>query len=108
MYSVGEANHNVRNCKFDMDCKNIDYLFKKKPALSESEIKLPENFEEMKSIVEKLCVGFPHIRVDLYNVDGKIYFGELTFYSGAGFINIDNQEFSDRLASYIDLVKVTG
>ena len=29
--------------------------------------------------------GFPYIRVDLYNVNGKIYFGELTFSSGAGY-----------------------
>ncbi len=108
MYSVGEADHHVRNCKFDMDCNNIDYLFKKKRALSDDEIKIPNNFKEMKAIVEKLCVGFPHIRVDLYNVDGKIYFGELTFYSGAGFINIDNEDFSNKLASYIELKKVNS
>lgn len=106
MYSVGEANHHVRNCKFDMDCNNIDHLFKKKRALSDDEMKLPENFAEMKAIVEKLCVGYPHIRIDLYNIDGKIYFGEMTFYSGAGFINIDNEEFSNKLASYIDLSKI--
>lgn len=106
MYSVGEANHTVRNCKFDMNCNNIDYLFKKKRALLDDEIKLPSNFNEMKAIVEKLCVGFPHIRVDLYNVDGKIYFGEMTFYSGAGFINIDNKEFSQQLADYIDISKI--
>jgi hypothetical protein len=107
MYSVGEANHHVRNCKFDMDCHNIDYLFKKKPTLSNEEIKLPANFEEMKNIVEKLCIGFPHVRVDLYNVDGKIYFGELTFYSGAGFIRIDNEDYSNELANYIELQKIS-
>lgn len=106
MYSVGEANHHVRNCKFDMECNNIDFLFKKKPALQDDEIKLPNNFDEMKKIIEKLCAGFPHIRVDLYNVDGKIYFGELTFYSGAGFIRIDNQEYSDELASFIELKRI--
>lgn len=44
----------------------------------------PDNFEEMIRIVEKLSIGYPHVRVDLYNVNGKIYFGELTFFSGAG------------------------
>ena len=43
----------------------------------------PENFDEMKSIVKVLARGFEHVRVDLYNVDGKIYFGELTFLHAA-------------------------
>lgn len=103
MYSVGEAHHHVRNCKFDMKYNNIDYLFKKKRALSDDEIKLPKNLDEMIAIVEKLCVGYPHIRVDLYNVDGHIYFGEMTFYTGDGFINIDNKEFSQKLADLIDI-----
>lgn len=48
-------------------------------------IKLPSNFDEMKAIAEKLSSEFPHVRIDLYNVDGKIYFGEYTFYSDSGF-----------------------
>ena len=103
MYSVGEANHHVRNCKFDMTGKNIDYLFKRKPALSDEEIKLPDNLDEMIKVVRILCKGYPHIRIDLYNVDGHIYFGEMTFYTGDGFINIDNKEYSQQLADLIDI-----
>ncbi len=44
----------------------------------------PKNFEQMIAIVEKLAAPFPYVRVDLYNVDGKIYFGELTFTPNAG------------------------
>lgn len=42
-----------------------------------------------------LSKDFPFVRVDLYNVDGKIYFGELTFYpaSGYGFFNPDSFDF---------------
>lgn len=57
------------------------------------EIDCPENFEEMKSIVKKLAVGFSHVRVDLYNVNGKIYFGEMTFTNGSGFESITPREF---------------
>ena len=89
-----------------MNCNNIDYLFKKKPALTNEEMQLPANFSEMKSIVEKLCKDYQHVRIDLYNVDGKIYFGEITFFSGAGFINIDNQEYSQYLSDLIDLKKI--
>ncbi len=44
----------------------------------------PEHFEEMLRIAENLSAGFPEVRVDLYNVDGKIYFGELTLFSQSG------------------------
>lgn len=47
--------------------------------------KRPECFGEMKVIVEKLSAGIPAVRVDLYEVDGKIYFSEFTFFHEAGF-----------------------
>ena len=48
----------------------------------------PENFDKMVEIATKLCQGFSHVRVDLYNVSGKIYFGEMTFTNGGGFDRI--------------------
>jgi hypothetical protein len=45
----------------------------------------PENFEQMVEIAEKLAEDFDYIRVDLYNVEGAIFFGELTIYPGSGF-----------------------
>ena len=51
----------------------------------EAKLLKPENFEEMVRIAEILSQGFAHMRVDLYNLKGKIYFGELTFYNDAGF-----------------------
>ena len=44
----------------------------------------PKNLELMLSLAGKLSKGFPIVRVDLYNVDGRIYFGELTFTSDCG------------------------
>ena len=40
----------------------------------------PETFEKMKELAEKLAAGHPELRVDFYEVNGKIYFGELTFF----------------------------
>lgn len=51
----------------------------------ENPIRLPENIMRMKEIAEKLSEDFPFVRVDLYNVNGKIYFGELTFYPNSGY-----------------------
>lgn len=53
----------------------------------------PKNYEEMIEVARKLSADFPHVRVDLYNIDGKIYFGELTFYDGSGYFHYDPDEF---------------
>ena len=45
---------------------------------------MPVNLNNMITIAEKLSGGFKFLRVDLYNVKGKIYFGELTFYPASG------------------------
>ena len=47
-------------------------------------IELPNNLKEMIALAEKLSANEPFLRVDFYNVNGKIYFGELTFYPASG------------------------
>lgn len=44
-----------------------------------------KNYDEMVSVAKTLSKGIPHVRIDLYNVDGKIYFGEMTFFDSSGF-----------------------
>lgn len=51
----------------------------------ESVLNIPNNLTEMFEMAEKLSKGFKFIRVDLYSVDGKIYFGEYTFFPAGGF-----------------------
>ena len=103
MYSLGEAEHRVRNHKFGMDLQSIDHLFKAKEAIRSEDIILPPNINEMIDMVRTLCEGFKHIRIDLYNIDGKIYVGEMTFFSGAGLINMDSKEYEQFLADQITL-----
>lgn len=45
----------------------------------------PENLDEMIRLAEKLAAGLPHVRVDFYSVNSRIYFGEMTFYHRGGF-----------------------
>lgn len=52
----------------------------------------PKNFDQMLIIAEQLSKGFPIVRIDLYEVDGNVYFGELTFTSLGGFMNYITQE----------------
>lgn len=53
----------------------------------------PNNLDVMLSVAEKLSAGFPELRVDLYNIKGKVYFGELTFTSQGGINSFYTQEF---------------
>lgn len=59
----------------------------------------PKNFEKMVEIAQKLCVGFDHVRVDLYNVNGNIYFGEMTFTNGNGMEKIYPPEYDTVLGN---------
>lgn len=60
---------------------------------SDRDIPKPNNLDEMLDIAEKLADGFPYVRVDLYDVDGRIFFGELTFYPWSGYVQFMPDEF---------------
>ncbi len=63
----------------------------------------PETFAEMKELAEKLSKGIPHVRVDFYEVNGKAYFGELTFSHWSGFIPFDPPEWDKIFGAWIEL-----
>lgn len=48
----------------------------------------PQNFDKMKELCRVLAKGIPHVRVDFYEVDGQIYFGEMTFFDMGGFLKL--------------------
>lgn len=77
---------------FDTEFRKIPYFRKDIAKLNEA-IDPPKNYYDMVKIAEKLSEDFPHVRVDLYNVEGKIYFGELTFYTAGGYQKYDHDEF---------------
>lgn len=64
---------------------------------------IPENLDKMIVIAEKLSDGFKFLRVDLYNVKGKIYFGELTFYPAAGMGAFVPEEWDEKLGGMLNL-----
>ncbi len=68
-------------------------------AIEKREMPCPPNFEEMKRIAAELSSGFGQVRVDLYNIDGYIYFGEMTFSNGSGFLPVNPPEFNAYLGS---------
>lgn len=62
----------------------------------------PKNFDEMLRLARILSEDFPFVRVDLYNVDGKIYFGELTFYPWTGYVQFTPDSFDFELGKLMD------
>lgn len=63
----------------------------------------PLNYQKMVDLAEKLSSNFPHVRVDLYNINGCIYFGELTFYDGSGYMKYNPDEFDEQLGEKFDV-----
>ncbi len=103
MVSYGEFEHEHINHKFKPDGTSIDKLFKDKETIAAADVRIPDNMQEMIEIAEHLAKPFPHVRVDFYNIDGRIVFGELTFVSNGGFVNIGNKDFDDEIGSWIHL-----
>lgn len=68
-----------------------------------SDTKLPSNIQEMISISEILSNDFPFARVDLYNVDGLITFGEITFYPSSGYMNFSTDSFDFEMGKYFNV-----
>lgn len=65
----------------------------------------PQNHEAMLSLAAEIAKGHPHLRVDFYDVEGKVYFGEITFFTLSGYNTINPEEWDTKLGSYIHLPK---
>lgn len=64
---------------------------------------LPSTFEEMKQVAIKLSYGLPHVRIDLYSVDEKVYFGEFTFFDSSGFEEFTPREWDNVFGNWLKL-----
>ena len=84
---------------FDMNYNKLDLKNGHPNALETPE--KPKNFELMKELSRKLSIGIPHLRVDLYEVNGKVFVGELTLFHWSGFFNFEpdrwDYEFGKKL-----------
>ncbi len=63
----------------------------------------PINFDKMIVLAEKLSKNIPHVRVDFYEVNGKIYFGEMTFFHYSGFTRFNPEKWDFELGKLINL-----
>lgn len=103
--SEGLRNHQTAKISFvDMDYKKTDFHrkdykpFEKLPPQ-------PKNFEKMKELAKKLSKNIPFIRVDFYEIENKIFFGELTFYPCAGYLPFEPEKYDMILGDMLELPK---
>lgn len=68
-------------------------------------IEIPRNIDTMIELAEKLSKGQPFVRIDFYNVNGKIYFGEMTFFPAAGFGKFIPSEWDKILGKWMNISK---
>ena len=86
---------------FDMEFNHLDLTMGHNNAPVEPE--KPRNFELMIKFAEILSNDTAHLRVDFYEVNGHLYFGELTFYQDSGFADILPTQWNDVLGSWIEI-----
>ncbi len=72
-------------------------------SIPDADIEKPKSLKQMITFAEELSKGLPFLRVDFYSINGKIYFGELTFYPADGFSGFDPPEWDRKLGDLIDL-----
>jgi hypothetical protein len=86
---------------FDMDFKQLP--FRRGCPNSNKRHEKPKIFDEMVELAEQLSVGIPHVRVDLYNANGQIFFGEMTFYPAGGTTPFEPEYWDYKFGEYLDL-----
>ncbi len=86
---------------FDMDFNHLD-ITNIHPQANKP-ISKPKHFDEMKEIASRLSTGMKFVRIDLYDINDTIYFGEYTFFHGGGFALFYPLEWERRLGDWINL-----
>lgn len=96
-----DRGHHTRADYFDKDYNWLDFKW----GYDHAEIPpvKPKNYEKMFELAEKLAVGTVELRVDFYEIDGKIFFGELTFFDGSGYDKIEPKSYDEMFGLWLRL-----
>ena len=90
---------------FDMEFNHMPFMQHYPNA--NKPIKKPKGFEEMVELAKVLSKGIPHVRVDFYDINGKVYFGEMTFFHFSGWEKFEPFEYDEVFGKWIDLSQLS-
>ena len=86
---------------FDRKFKHLDVI--NGHPMNPKGVEKPKNYNKMIELAEKLSNKVPQVRIDFYEINGKIYFGEITFYHWSGFTPFEPEEWDYKFGEYIKL-----
>ncbi len=92
-------------CYYDMAWKKLPFSTETNPHY-QGEVEKPTNLDKMIEVASKLADRFPFVRVDLYNIDGRIVFGEMTFYPSDGRKEFIPDEYNRLIGEYLQLPEI--
>lgn len=98
--------NNIYNHKYPRNIYDMEFNLlpvKETRENYKGKVEKPHNWDYMVEIAKKLSAPFPFCRIDLYNIDGKVFFGEITFYHGGGCNDIQPEEWDYKIGSWIDI-----
>ena len=94
----------LRSNYFDTDFKPFDFISHETPRGEHPElIPKPKNFELMKEIAETLSKDFAHVRVDFFEVNGRLYVAEMSFTPFSGFLKFTPESVDKALGDLLIL-----
>ena len=97
-----ERGINDQRAFYDLDWNKLEF-YNKENKVYPGEIEQPENFENMLYVAKTLADKFPFVRVDLYSINNKTIFGEMTFYPSDGRKDFHPLKYNKILGDYIKL-----
>lgn len=101
MFVATDRPHDTRFDFFDMDFNHLPMAQGHPNA--DKVIEKPVVFDAMKEIAAKLAKGFPQVRIDLYDINGEIYFGEFTFFHFSGNVPFSPSRWDKEIGSWWQL-----
>lgn len=95
----------VKCCFFDCNGEKAEFVRTDELFYADDEIPdIPEKFTEMKQIAKDLAKDFPFVRVDLFQIEEKVYFSELTFTPACGLMPLEPREWDKKLGDMLKLI----
>ena len=104
LYVATDRQKEGEELKLDFYDENFNHLpIKQSHENANTALKKPLQFEEMKVLAERLSQGIPHVRVDFYELESGILFGEMTFFSFSGLLPYQPEEWDKIFGNMLTL-----